>query len=83
MALLSQWDSQTPIFVRIAANGPIIEGALTYRAMFDFCCLIADGSGPSEEEDNIGVQSYTCVIAHDPTWGRALDWNFRNQVTAL
>ena len=82
MAYLTQLRAGTKIFPRIEAIGGLIEGALFYRHLQDFCVLITDIDSFGEDQGVTTIE-YTGEITHDATWGKALNLAQRSTLTAL
>jgi hypothetical protein len=82
MALLTAARAGTKKFLRIEAVGPTIEDAYTYKLIVDLCVVVSE---PGEFSDEEGVYAipWTFRIAHDSTWGKAVDIDLYNEVTAL
>lgn len=82
MGLLSNMRAGDTRFFRIAAAGPIIEGALSYQIIIDFAGKVGEINDFSDEE---GVYAIKYVIAgvHDGTWGKSMQVIVQNNLTAL
>lgn len=82
MGYLTQLRAGTPIFFRVEATGPIIEGSIPYKARRDLCVILRQ---PSEWADSDGVMAieYTGIIAHDATWGKSLQFVDTNTLTTI
>lgn len=82
MAYLTQLRAGTAIFPRIEAIGSLIEGALFYRHLHDFCVVLTDIDSFGEDQGVTTVE-WTGEIKHDTTWGKALNLAQRSTMTAL
>lgn len=82
MAFLSNMRSGDPLFIRIEAIGGLIEGAIPYEATFDFAVKMVDPDG-FEDQDGVYAFNYNFVGYHDSTWGKAMDINIVNAISAL
>jgi hypothetical protein len=82
MAYLANMRSGAALFIRIEAIGAIIEGAIPYKAWFDFCVRATDPEG-FRDEDGVYCFSYNFVGGHDATWAKSMDINLVNTLTAL
>lgn len=83
MAYLTQLRAGTRIFPRIeATSGDLIEGALNYRTLQDFC-VIPTSLDSFGESQGITTVEFSGEITHDPTWTKALNISFRNQQASL
>jgi hypothetical protein len=77
-------NSGTPVYVRLQAIGPIIEGTIAYLFQIDLCCKPLS---PSEFGDDEGMEAleWTFRVAEDPAWnsGRAMHVTLINQQASL
>lgn len=69
-------------YYRIEAIGPIIEGSLTYKAVWDFAAKIRS-IGEYGPEGNALAVEFQCGLVHDSTFGRAISLAVQNKVTVL
>lgn len=69
-------------YFRVEAVGSIIEGSLTYKAVWDMACKLR-ALGEYGPEGKALAQEFTWGIVHDATFGRAISAAVQNKVTAL
>jgi hypothetical protein len=69
-------------FVRVEAIGPVIETTITYKLRIDMCCLVSDAPDKGDV-DGLSTLDWTFRIAHDPTFGQAMQVVATNTLTAL
>ncbi len=72
----------TPKLIRVAAVGPLIEGAIPYSLTFDMFGVIADG-GDEDERNGAQVINWTFNMQYSSTWTKAHRIRLVNQSTAL
>lgn len=83
MAMLQQLRSNERIFWRMRAVGGVIAGTSNYTLEIDACMLL-DEVRIIRDADGIVQASFGGTLAHDPTWGRALEIRVQNgDATAL
>lgn len=82
MAFLNNMRTGDPLFIRIEAIGAIIEGAIPYEATFDFAVKNITPDGFNDADGVYGFE-YNFVGFHDGTWGKSMDINLVNTLTAL
>lgn len=82
MALLSQLRDGSTRFVRIAAVGPTIEGAITFSLIIDIAVKIVDTGGFSDE-DGVYAIEWNFVGVHDSAWGQAMKATVVNNISTL
>lgn len=85
MALLDTLRAGDTRFIRVANTGPrIYTGAANqdYRINWDFAVKV-NAANPFGDEDGIFSIEWPFTIVHDAAWGRALQVEVINAVTAL
>jgi hypothetical protein len=68
-------------YFRIEAVGSVIEGSLTYKAVWDLACKLK-AIGEYGPEGNAQAIEHTYSIVDDNTFGRAMSVTLQNKVTA-
>lgn len=69
-------------FLRVEAVGPIIEGAIPYKARFDMAMKVTDA--PSyDDEEGLRVIEWSGQLFTDPTSSKAFEAVITNNLTAL
>lgn len=69
-------------FLRLKATGPNIETGNDYAFQLDMCGLVSE-VGDFSDEDGVYVIEWTFAATHDPTWGKALEVQVVNKLSAL
>jgi hypothetical protein len=84
MALLNTLREGATKFLRIEAIGGVVPGATTetYRFTLDMAVKISDTGGFSDQ-DGVYAIEFSGLGVHDGTWGKALEINVVNELTAL
>lgn len=69
-------------FIRVLATGPMIATPYTYLWQHDMCVVV---SGVDKFEDHEGVYAmkWKFEVSQDSTWGKAMEWQVTNPLTAL
>jgi len=88
MAWVDRFRNGRTMFVRIAAEGPVIyEGAtadddVRYALAWDFAVKVSE-PGEKSDEDGVYAIQPTLQVVHDAAWGRATQITVTNTVAAL
>lgn len=82
MDLLASMREGETKFIRIEAIGNEIEQDVNYQFTLDLCGQVSDSGGFSDN-DGVYAVEFSFVGIQDPTWGKALDINVVNDLTAL
>lgn len=69
-------------FIRLAANGPIIEDDLRFGMTVDMCALVSEVDS-YESNDGLYVLPLTFALAYDKTWTKALEITVINDIASL
>lgn len=83
MAFLASLRNNTPVFVQVQAQGPLIEGSLYYLFQQQMCVLLTGVQPISDGGNGLAQIGFEGTLLNDPTWGRALSILVRNVLTAL
>jgi len=82
MDLLSNAQDGDEKFIRIEAQGDLIEDTYHYKLLIDMCGRISDFGGFSDEDGVYAVQ-WPFAGCHDATWGKALSVALTNSISSL
>lgn len=83
MGLLTQMRAGSSRFIRVEAVSAQEAGTgYVYKLTLDMCGLISE-AGEWSDEDGVYAIPWTFVGAHDSTWGKALQIELTNMVSAL
>lgn len=82
MGPLTQMRSGASKFMRIQAVGPLIAGSYYYTLTIDMCGKVQP---PSEFADEQGVYAIEWILdgAYDATWGKSVQVELTNTISAL
>jgi hypothetical protein len=69
-------------FIRLKATGPNIETGNDYTFQLDLCGLVSE-VGDFSDEDGVYAIEWTFAMTHDPAWGKALEVQVVNTLSAL
>jgi hypothetical protein len=69
-------------FIRVAAQGPVIETTYYRSLKLDLAVKVTDVS-EFQDEDGIYALEYTFAVVHDATWGRAMKVELQNSQATL
>lgn len=69
-------------FLRIQAEGPVIDGTVRYLFQWDLAVKVLE-PGEQSDEDGLYAIAPSLQIVHDNTWGRASQVTVVNTVAAL
>lgn len=69
-------------FIRVKAVGPNIEVGNDYLFQLDMCGLVSE-VGNFSDEDGVYAIEWTFQATHDSTWGKALEVQVVNKLSAL
>lgn len=83
LANLANIRNNTVVFIRVAATGPLIEGALFHSLTLDTAVQLTKISDFKDVDGTLLGNTYTGEWVHDPTWGRATQLILQNTLTAL
>jgi hypothetical protein len=83
MAFLASLRNNTPVFLQVQAQGPLIEGSLNYLFQHQMCVLLTRVQPISDGGNGLAQIGFEGTLLHDPTWGRAMSVLNRNILTAL
>lgn len=73
------------VYIRVDAEGPVIELAIPYKITHDMAAKVVDVSEFSDENGVYAID-YTCEIVEDSSWGsggKAQTMTVTNQISAL
>ena len=82
MGLLTTARAGTKKFIRLEAEGDEIASPYNYKFTHDMCGIIS-AVGEFSDEEGVFAIPWTFKLAHDPTWGKAMDVDLINIITAL
>lgn len=82
MALLTNLRAGSSVFVRVEAIGPLIETAVYYKFVHDIAGKVMDISEFSDQ-DGVYAVEFTIDQVHDATWGKSMNIDVVNLLTAL
>lgn len=82
MAWLARARDSATRFVRLEAIGSVISGANNRRVRIDQACKVSN-VGSFADEDGVYAIEFTLAGVHDATWGKNVEVNVINEVSAL
>lgn len=82
MGLLTHMRSSAKRFLRVAATGPVIEGAYNYSFIHDLCGIVSEVSEFSDQ-DGVYAIEWTFNVTYDATWTKAMQLEVINTLTGL
>lgn len=82
MALLTTMRNGAKKFCRVKAVGGTIVDSYSYTLQIDWCGFV-DKVGKYEDKDGVYAIEFTLSAAHDTTWGKALEFQVQNELSAL
>ncbi|AZF90300.1 MAG: tail protein [Phage 5P_3] len=82
MGLLTPLRSGAKKFVRIQAVGPEIDTGYCYTLTLDLCLVVTE-PGEFSDEDGVYAISPTFRVAHDKTWGKAMQVELTNIIVSV
>ena len=82
--LFDSFQNDTQKFVRIAADGPIIGGAIRYRVQFDFCILVTSrGRVGDAPNSSTKILPFNYELSPDGTTNNLMELTLINTVPTL
>lgn len=82
MALLDAARTGTKQYVQVKATGPQIETGTNHNFLLNLSGTVTD-IGKFGDQDGVYAIEWTLSATHDATWGRALEIELTNTVSAL
>ncbi len=82
MGLLSQMRTGASKFMRIKAEGPTIAETYKWTLQIDMCGKVQPPSDFSDQDGVFAIE-WTLKGAYDPTWGKAVQVELINTISAL
>lgn len=82
MALLSAMRAGEKRFIRVKAVGPNIETGNDHLFQLDMCGVVSD-AGDFSDEDGVFAIEWTFTATYDSDWGKALEVQVVNTLSAL
>jgi hypothetical protein len=83
MGLLTQMRAGSSKFMRIKCVGALIASTYYYTLQIDMCCKVVGEPGERKDQDGLLAIDWNFEIFHDATWGKGLEINLTNTITAL
>lgn len=82
MELLTALRNGEKRFVRLAAVGPVADGAYNYTLQIDLAGMVSD-VGQFSDEDGLFAVEWTLQAVYDSVWGKAIEVAVINTLSAL
>lgn len=87
LTMLTDFQARTPLFFRIAVNGPVIDTGtpnINYLAQFDFCAVIKNPAAfQAAPNSPLRVLEFDLQLIPDPTTGNSVVLTLINTLTGL
>jgi len=78
------WVAGTPRFIRLEAQGALINAPADYKEAIIDMCVIYEGVEPLDERDGNDIMRFTGLTAYDPTGvGHEFEVRVQNTIPAL
>lgn len=82
MARLTEMRNGTKAFIRVKGTGALIASTFYYTFQHDLCGIVSDVSDFSDEDGLYAIE-WTLTPVHDASWGKAMEFQITNTLTAL
>jgi hypothetical protein len=82
MARLTEMRNGTKAFIRVKGMGALIASTYFYTFQHDLCGIVSDVSDFSDEDGLYAIE-WTFTPVHDAAWGKAMEFQITNTLTAL
>lgn len=82
MARLTEMRNGTKAFIRVKGTGALIASTFYYTFQHDLCGIVSDVSDFSDEDGLYAIE-WTFTPVHDSSWGKAMEFQITNTLTAL
>lgn len=82
MGLLTPMRAGDKRFIRIKATGPTIATPYTYLFQHDICGIVSE-VGEFSDQDGVYAIEWTFTMTHDATWGKSMNLEVNNTLSAL